>query len=310
VNLYYSPEYTSSAHSFETTRKAAWVADSLLADPIAGVELVTPQPLTWEQVARVHDPRYVHAVQTGSPAYLAESQGFNWDPALWPMVSSSNGGAVAAALNALERGVAGSLSSGLHHARRETGVGYCTFNGLVIAAREALAAGASSVLILDFDAHCGGGTASLIAEDEHVWQVDVAVNSFDYYPDALRDRSRGRLWFSLVHRSDDYLTEIARGLDEAARRRPPRPDGPGYDLCLYNAGMDPHQSSAGGLTGITTDVLASREQMVFEWARIQGIPIAFVLAGGYLGRGLDRAGLVALHRLTIAAAATLPLASR
>jgi acetoin utilization deacetylase AcuC-like enzyme len=67
--------------------------------------------------------------------------------------------------------------------------------------------------------------------------------------------------------------------------------------------MDPHQSSAGGLTGITTDVLASREQMVFEWARTQGIPIAFVLAGGYLGRGLDRAGLVALHRLTIAAAA-------
>jgi acetoin utilization deacetylase AcuC-like enzyme len=104
------------------------------------------------------------------------------------MVTSSNGGAVSAGLNALERGVAGSLSSGLHHARRETGVGYCTFNGLVIAAREALAAGASSVLILDFDAHCGGGTASLIAEDEHVWQVDVAVNSFDYYPDALRDR--------------------------------------------------------------------------------------------------------------------------
>ena len=76
------------------------------------------------------------------------------------MVLSSNGGAVAAGLAALEHGVAGSLSSGLHHARREKGAGFCTFNGLVIAAREALTAGARSVLILDFDAHCGGGTRS------------------------------------------------------------------------------------------------------------------------------------------------------
>src|SRR5260370_35742530 len=80
------------------------------------------------------------------------------------MVLSANGGAVAAGLAALEQGVAGSLSSGLHHARHARGAGFCTFNGLVIAAREALAAGAASVLILDLDAHCGGGTASLIAE--------------------------------------------------------------------------------------------------------------------------------------------------
>ncbi len=302
MELYYSPEYTGSAYSFETTRKAAWVADSLLADPIGGVDLVEPQPITWEQVAQVHDPEYIRAIRDGAPRYLAESQGFTWDPGLWPMVLSSNGGAVAAALSALQRGVAGSLSSGLHHARRDIGAGYCTFNGLVIAAREALAAGASAVLILDFDAHCGGGTASLVAEDEHIRQVDVAVNSFDYYPDALRERSEGRLWFSQVQRGDDYLHEIARGLDEAARCHPDRPGGPSRPLCLYNAGMDPHQGSAGGLAGITAEILAARERMVFDWARVQGVPIAFVLAGGYLGSGLDRAGLVALHRLTIAAA--------
>jgi hypothetical protein len=35
---------------------------------------------------------------------------------------------------------------------------------------------------------------------------------------------------------------------------------------------------------------------------MRGIPIAFVLAGGYLGPELERAGLVALHRLTLEAA--------
>ncbi len=43
--------------------------------------------------------------------------------------------------------------------------------------------------------------------------------------------------------------------------------------------------------------------MVFAWARDQRVPIAFVLAGGYLGPRLDRDGLVALHRLTVEAAA-------
>ena len=108
---------------------------------------VEPDPLTWDQVAQVHDLGYILAVQTGFPRGLAESQGFSWDGGLWPMVLASNGGAVAAGLATLENGVAGSLSSGLHHARCGSGAGFCTFNGLAIAAREALAAGAGSVLI-------------------------------------------------------------------------------------------------------------------------------------------------------------------
>ncbi|MBN1630181.1 MAG: hypothetical protein JW990_10485, partial [Thermoleophilia bacterium] len=171
MNVYYSPEYVGAAYSFETTRKAKWIADSLTDSPIGGLELVEPPPLTWAQVTQVHDPEYVRAVRTGVPRHLAESQGFEWDPGLWPMVLSSNGGAVAACLDALENGVSGSLSSGLHHARHASGAGFCTFNGLVIAAREALAAGAASVLVLDLDAHCGGGTASLIAGDSRLWQV-------------------------------------------------------------------------------------------------------------------------------------------
>jgi acetoin utilization deacetylase AcuC-like enzyme len=79
---------------------------------------------------------------------------------------------------------------------------------------------------------------------------------------------------------------------------------PALDVCLYNAGMDPYQGCAiGGLAGIDRGVLEERERLVFEWCRRQGLPIAFVLAGGYLGPGLDRAGLADLHRLTLEAAA-------
>jgi acetoin utilization deacetylase AcuC-like enzyme len=292
LTVFYSSEYVGSAYAFATTRKAAWVADSLTAAPIRGIELVTPRPLTREQLIRVHDPDYVRAVETGVPRFLAESQGFDWDPGLWRMVLSSNGGAVAAALAALEHKRAGSLSSGLHHARHHTGAGFCTFNGLVLAAIEALSAGAHHVLIIDFDAHCGGGTSSLIATQPRIWQIDVSVNRFDSY------QSSDRASLAIVSAARNYLSTIERSLRDLQRR------APRFDLCLYNAGMDPVQTcTIGGLAGITPDILAQREQLVFDWCRARNLPVAFVLAGGYIGAALDQRALVELHRFTITAAA-------
>jgi acetoin utilization deacetylase AcuC-like enzyme len=299
VRVHYSSEYVGSGYAFDTTRKARWIAESLAESPIPGIELTAPDPLTREQVTEVHDPYYVSAVESGVPRALAESQGFDWDPGLWPMVLASNGGAVAAARAALERGVAGSLSSGLHHARHGSGAGFCTFNGLVIAARAALATGIGSVLILDLDAHCGGGTASLIEDEPRIWQVDVSVNSYDRYSGSER------IWLEIVREGTDYLSAVRRGLDEVTRR------GPRFGLCLYNAGMDPYEGcSTGGMAGISKEVLADRERMVFDWCKSRTLPIAFVLAGGYIGPQLDESELVDLHRLTLRCVAEVGQASR
>ncbi|HEX3732840.1 MAG TPA: hypothetical protein VHU91_07975, partial [Mycobacteriales bacterium] len=162
------------------------------------------------------------------------------------MVLASNGGAMAAALRALQDGIAGSLSSGLHHARRDRGSGYCTFNGLAIAAGAALAAGAGTVLILDLDAHCGGGTYDLIADNPQIWQVDVSVDRFDEYEPGVRTT------LDIVGSAADYLPTIETRLREAESRR--------FGLCLYNAGMDPHEDCPeGALAGVTAEQLRARE---------------------------------------------------
>ena len=285
MRLYYSPDYVGSAYSFDTTRKAKWVADSLVNAPIDGVDLVAPEPLSFDEIATVHDRAYVEAVRTGNPRELAESSSFDWDPGYWGMVSSSNGGAVAAVRAAMEDGVSGSLSSGLHHARRERGASFCTFNGLVIAARNALANGAQSVLILDLDAHCGGGTHSLIDGDERIRQIDVSVSSLDSYKPTANNT------LDVVRRADEYLPTIRRRLTKKGWKP---------DVCIYNAGMDPEERcQIGGLPGITAEMLREREGIVFEWCLAQGIPVAFVLAGGYAGGLLDEEELVRLHRATI-----------
>lgn len=291
MHIYHSADYVLAGHEFDTTRKAAWVADSLRDEPIDGVELAEPEPLTEADLAAAHDAAYIAAVRDGNPPDLAQSNGFGWDPGLWPMVLASNGGAVRAALDALGGGqIVGSLSSGLHHARRSRGNGFCTFNGLALGALAAIGAGASKVLIIDLDAHCGGGTFDILRDQPAVHQLDIAVSPFDRY--AGNDRMR----LDVVNDAEAYLPtlrdRLAGHVDIA------------YDLVLYNAGMDPYEGcDVGGLVGMTRELLAEREWTVFDWCRSRNLPTAFVLAGGYTGPRVTQADLVDLHRLTIGAAA-------
>lgn len=292
--VYYSDEYCAAAEQVETFQKAGWIAESLAARPIPGCVITAPDDLDFYTV--VHGLEYVRAVQRGVPRHLAESNGFAWDPGVWTAACASNAGVVGAALEALvTRAHTGSLSSGIHHARADAGAAFCTFNGLAMAARKASDDGAR-VLILDVDAHCGGGTYSIVRDWTHVDHVDVATSGFDGY----RPEPGRRSTLHIVQSPGDYLTSIRRRLDAIQPTE--------YDLVLYGAGVD--SFVAGGPHPIDNEVLAERETAVFQWAHGR-VPVAFCLLGGYLGAGLDRAGLVGLHRHVVAAAglsnAGLPL---
>lgn len=287
IDLYWSEAYSASGIDRETTRKSSYVAASLAADPVPGVRLGAPSPATPDEFGAVHDGAYVEAVRHGSPAWLARSNGIGWTAELFSAVAASTGGVRDAALTAMRTGIAGSLSSGLHHARAGEGNGFCTFNGLVVAARAALRAGAGRVLVVDLDAHCGGGTASMLARVPGLEQVDVSLSSFDAYS----SRPGARLWLPT---RDSYLETVTEALDSVE-------DPAGVGLVLYNAGMDVHRS-AGTPGGLDDDQVRQRERLVFDWARSRGLPVAFVLAGGYLDPcTMDE--LVSLHRITIEVAA-------
>ena len=273
--VFYSPQYCGAAHAFDTTRKASWIAESLESKPIPGVEVVEPQSLSVETVAETHSPEYVAAIATGEPWSVASSQGFRWCESLLPAVLSSNGGMVAAVNAALSDGIAGTLSSGMHHARRNAGLGFCTFNGLAIAAKES---GLEDVLILDLDAHGGGGTQSLISGDVRIRQLDIATDPFDTTDDTFVATNR-----------DEYLARLIWSLDSLERRP---------QLVIYNAGMDVFEEDCGFLN---VNDIAARETIVFQWCRDHSVPIAYAMAGGYTG-STTREELVALHRCTIRAA--------
>jgi acetoin utilization deacetylase AcuC-like enzyme len=278
--------------TFDTVVKAAEVRraieEAIAAGRIPPVEFVGARPVDRDDLTRIHDRSYVEAVLTGRPEGLAGSNGIGWDPHLFAIAAGSAGAIRDAALHAIATGgFGGALSTGLHHARRGRGNGYCTFNGLVLAAQAAIDAGARRVLILDVDAHCGGGTASLIEDMAGVEQLDVSLIGFDTYTSVPGCRL-------VMTQPEDYLATLADELDRVV-------DPTGIDLVIHNAGMDVHES-AGGPDGMTTPVVATRERMVFAWAARHGLPVAWTLAGGYTSSGFDLADVAELHLLTPIAA--------
>lgn len=281
MNIYYSTDYTASDYAFDTTRKSEWIADSLATAPIDGVTLVSPSgsyELTETLIDRVHDRSYVRAVRSGTPTRLAESQGFRWDPGIYPMALAHCAGVVAATQDAIANGRSGCLSSGLHHADTSEGAGYCTFNGLAVAAEYAAHHCDLEVMVIDFDAHCGGGTMNIAGD--FIRQIDVSVSPFDRY--AVNNDSAHLLRFA---NTTNYLDVIIDALTEAADFR--------GDLIIYNAGMDPLNF------GVTPTVLAHRELLVSEFINSIGCPALFTLAGGYLSETITEDDLVAAHRLTL-----------
>jgi acetoin utilization deacetylase AcuC-like enzyme len=283
VSIFYSDDFVVDG-AFDTIGKAHELAKLLNESPILGTVIVNPRPATRADIVLVHDEHYVDEVLCGHRGEFAG------DDESATSVLATTGGVLRAVETVLKQGgCAGSLSSGLHHAKYDQSSGHCTFNGLVIGARQALTLGAKRVLILDLDAHCGGGTKELIGllRDQNIdgiEQVDVSVSSFDQYHNSAFAQLK-------IVGASEYLGTINNSLAEIV-------DPQSIDLVIYNAGMDPHEK-AGGVTGITDRVIRQREAMVFEWAKSHALPIIWVLAGGYSGGSFTKRDVARLHRITV-----------
>jgi acetoin utilization deacetylase AcuC-like enzyme len=264
--------------------KFALVADAI-RDDFPEILIESPAPITESDLLRVHSAEYVSAVRTGEPRALAESQKFPWSPELYPSVLLTNGGVLAAAQQALVSGSSGALASGFHHACADHGEGFCTFNGLVVAAESLRASGRiRTAAVLDLDLHYGNGTASLAAS--RPWVRALSIYGNDYWNnEPFRDvRTRhhedGPNHFSvpLVPTGGSDRDTLLETLDQSL---PWLIDGGVPDILLYQAGADPLRDDPYSPLDLNHADLMERDLRVFQFARSHRIPIAWVLAGGY-----------------------------
>lgn len=279
--VFYHPNYAAPiGQHIMPIRKFALIAEELRAWP--DLEFIEPAPVSEDDLLRVHTREYIDAVKTGEPRELAESQKFPWSPQLFPSVCLTSGGCLAAARRALRDGVSAALVSGFHHSCADHGEGFCTFNGLIVAADALLAAGEiKRFAVLDMDLHYGNGTAQLAATRPHVLAVSVYGNDFvsnvPYRDVTIRRHEDGANHRSFALPAGCDRATLLCTMEEAfpllADFQP--------DLLLYQAGADPYREDPYSPLALDHDDLLARDERVFAFARQHRLPLAWVLAGGY-----------------------------
>jgi acetoin utilization deacetylase AcuC-like enzyme len=283
IPAYYHPGFAAPIGPTHVMpmRKFALVAEGL-RDHL-GVELIEPLAVREADLLRVHAPEYVGAIRTGQPRALAESQKFPWSAQLYPSVLLTNGAVVAAARAAMQTGIAAALASGFHHAHADHGEGFCTFNGLVIAIDALVAQRViKRAAILDLDLHYGNGTASLAATRPHLFALSIYGNDYRdntaYRDVSVRQHEDGQNHRSVALPAACDGATLLQTLDE---HLPQLLLGGKPELLLYQAGADPYFEDPYSPLNLNYDDLKARDRRVFRFARDNGIPIAWVLAGGY-----------------------------
>ena len=141
-----------------------------------------PRPATREELARVHLPSYLDALERvrGRPAKLDPDT--YTSPESLEIAALAAGAAIQVTRHALDgSGAAFALVRPPgHHAEADRAMGFCFYNNAAVAAADARASGASRVAVVDIDVHHGNGTQSMFYRDPAV--LYISTHQYPFYP--------------------------------------------------------------------------------------------------------------------------------
>ncbi|MBI3901332.1 MAG: histone deacetylase family protein [Nitrosomonadales bacterium] len=163
------------------------IEDQLIASGLLPYLQQHEAPLaTFEQLVRVHDPRYLESIQAAAPphglTYLDPDTAMN--PHTLNAALRAAGAAVLAVELVLERKVENAFCAIRppgHHAESARAMGFCFFNNVAVGVAHALAKyGLRRIAIADFDVHHGNGTEQIFHDDSRVMLCSTFQHP--YYP--------------------------------------------------------------------------------------------------------------------------------
>ncbi len=261
MTTYFAPSYAP----VETERFARLGVAAEHMRRLDLVKLVAPPALDTGLLSGLHSPTYLRDFASGTEP-LASSLGIRWSIPVRDACYAMLAGQLAAVDHALRHRVCLNLACGFHHAVAERGSAYCALNGLALIAhvRPEL-----RVFVIDCDEHGGNGTESFTQTLPNLYQASIFGTRFGCL-------GGERSWAYHVQGAQAFQQYMS-ALDEVrARVAALKPD-----LILYQAGVDCHQDDPKSRARISAAQMYERDLHVFNTAMELGIPLVFVVAGGY-----------------------------
>ncbi|VEB44891.1 Histone deacetylase-like amidohydrolase [Chromobacterium violaceum] len=215
------------------------IRDQLMASQIFdSLQEIEAPEVSYEQLARVHPPRYVEYLEACAPSVGT----FRMDPdtAMSPGTLKAARRAAGAVVKAVELVAEDKAPNAFcairppgHHAESDKAMGFCFFNNLAVGVTHALAHYKfERVAVVDFDVHHGNGTEEILHDDPRVLMVSVFQHPFYPYSGdepmgpnmhnvPLKAGSGGRefreavenVWLPQLHEFQPQMLFISAGFD-------------------------------------------------------------------------------------------------
>jgi acetoin utilization deacetylase AcuC-like enzyme len=275
------------------------IRDQLIASGLDAVLVHHEAPAaTVEQLARVHDRRYVEAIEAASPA--SGLRYLDPDTALNPHSVTAARHAAGAVVHGVDLVCSGehqrvfcAVRPPGHHAESRRAMGFCVFNSIAVGAAHALAVhGLSRVAIVDFDVHHGNGTEEMFSDEPRV----LMVSTFQYplYPYSGVDNPAP----NMVNVPLSAGSGGAEFRDAVRTRWLPALDDHEPELILVSAGFDAHREDPLAGLAFTEDDYAwvTHELTAVAKRHAQG-RIVSSLEGGYALGALGRSVVAHVREL-------------
>ncbi len=182
-----------------------------------------------------------------------------------------------------------------HHAEADRAMGFCLFNNVAVAAREARKLGYAKVFIADFDVHHGNGTQHIFEEDDTVFYF--STHQYPHYPGTGSASERGRGKGSGFTRN----IPMDQGAGDAEFYAAYHDTLPGVvrdfspDIMIVSAGYDIHVSDPLAGLRVSNDGIRTIVRSLLSAAA--NVPSVFSLEGGYNLAALRESVIITVEEL-------------
>lgn len=254
-----------------------------------------PQPVNIETVLLTHTKEYVDKLLNQTLTASEQRKiGFPQSPALTQRELIITQGTIDCCLYALQtQKVAFNIAGGTHHAFANRGEGFCLLNDFGVAANYLLHQKlVEKILIVDLDVHQGNGTASLFQNNQAVFTLSMHGKS--NYP-FIKEQSDKDIALEDGTNTETYLQLLRTHLPPTIKQEKP-------NLIMYVSGVDILDTDKFGKLNVSLQGCKQRDEIVFNLAKENNIPVAVTMGGGY---SQDLKIIVNAHCQTFDAARTI-----